>query len=118
MPNGRNIPDWVSAIAGLVVIVAGGIGLYGANLAETATLASHVEHNKTLSVSNAERLNTVDADINVLNTQVTVVTESLNAMQKSQEQFNESVVKLAEATDRLNISVARLEERIGNAKER
>ena len=118
MPNGRNIPDWVSAAVALVVLVSGGIGIYGASIAETATLSSYVEQNRAVSQSNLNRLNDVDSDLHLITTQVTVISESLSTVQKTQEQFNNAVLRLADATERLNISVARLEERIGNAKER
>jgi peptidoglycan hydrolase CwlO-like protein len=114
----RNIPDWLAAIGGLVVLVAGGVGVYGASVSEVATLSTVVGYNQTVTTSNADKIESLTADVALVNTQVSVMSESIAGVQQTQTALNGSVLKLLNAVERLNISVAKLEERIGNAKER
>lgn len=113
MPDDSSRADWTNvaiAAVALLSLAFGGYGHFSGLMADGQLRVSSLE--KEQLVSRKERVEMVNK-LNVLWVDTIQNRDELTAVQKDVSRFNASFDKFATAVDRLSISVARLEERIG-----
>lgn len=108
--NGKtNKADWISAAVGLMGLVAITVGGYGKYTSDQATHDAKLEMLEKEHVVSQNKISSMEDELDVLWVDTQKNGEIIKVIRKDQERFDAAFLKFAEATDRLSISVARIE---------
>lgn len=102
----------ISVVLGVITTVSVGIGLYGTFTAENARQQIKIESLEKEQKVSTTRIVGLENELDVLWVDTQKHEGHIEGIRRDQERFDDAFVKFADATERLSISVARLEERM------
>lgn len=108
-----NKAEVISAIVGVLGLLGVSFGLYGAYTWDKSHQQARITVLEKEHEVSATKIGKMEEDLDVLWVDTQKNEESIKVVQRDQDRFNAAYIKFADAVDRLSISVARLEERIG-----
>jgi hypothetical protein len=104
--------EWIQAGAAVLTVLGVGVGLYGTYRADLASSNARISNLEKVAEVSTIKMGAMENELDVLWVDTQKNEETLRLVRKDQERFDKAFIKFAEATDRLSVSVARLEERM------
>ena len=108
-----NKAEVVGATVGVLGLLFMGVGLYGTYTSDKASTQAQINVLEKEHEVSTVKIGKMEEELDVLWVDTQKNAETIKVVRRDQERFDEAFIKFADATDRLSISVARLEERIG-----